>query len=215
MRNLPLIGAFLLIMGVLFSYYGWKEKGLAAASTKEPEEISLKNLIARGPDGNPNIRLKDHVLCDNFVFKERNGVWSSAWVPMVPREDVAPGQMNAGRPAAVQALMFTANARNQADLYQRCGQERVRGLVTNRIVNLGSKERELLQQSYPGTDFDRCLIVQEGREPAGPAKVMAMIGGGIAATLIGLGLVGFGLYRWRVEQAAAPRPRRKRSARDD
>src|SRR5262245_35967076 len=100
MRNPLVIGAFLVIMGALFSFYGFKERGLAAASTKEPEEISLKNLIARGPDGNPNILLKDHVLCDNLVIQERagSGVWTSVWVPIVPREDVAPGQVNGGRP---------------------------------------------------------------------------------------------------------------------
>ncbi|MCI0684516.1 MAG: hypothetical protein L0Y71_20585 [Gemmataceae bacterium] len=214
MKNLLLIGAFLIIMGVLFFIFGWKEQGLAAASSKEPEEIALKNLIARGPDGNPNILLKDHVLCDNFVFKTRNGVWTSAWVPMVPRESVGPGQATGGRPAAVQAIMFSTNARDQADLYNRCGQQRVRCLVTNRITSLGSKERDMLQQSYPGTDFDRCLIVQEGREPAGAAKVFLMIGGGGVATLVGLGMVGFGLYQWRAQQSA-PRKRRRRPRDDD
>jgi hypothetical protein len=111
--------------------------------------------------------------------------------------------------------MFTTKAKNHADLHQRCGQQGVRALVTNRIVSLGREERELLQQQYPGTDFDRCLIVQEGREPASAAKYMAMIVGGIASTLIGLGMVGFGLYRWRAEQTAGSGRKRRRSARDD
>jgi hypothetical protein len=110
MRNFLTLGVFLGVVGVILVVVGLQERNLAAAASQEPEEISLKNLIARGPNGNPNIILKDFALCDNYVFKTRGTQWSSAWVPAVPAEAVPPGQARGGRPAAIQALIFTINA---------------------------------------------------------------------------------------------------------
>ena len=56
-------------------------------------------------------------------------------------------------------------------------------LLTNGLVSLGSEERNLLSTSYPATDFDKCLIIQEGREPAGAGQQILMIGGGILLCL--------------------------------
>jgi hypothetical protein len=191
MRFLFGIGIFLIVIGVILAVVGFQERGLAATASQTPEEISLKDLIARGPDGNPNIILTDFVLCDNYVYETRNGGWQNAWVPAVPKEN--PNQGRGGKPTSVQALIFTINARSEADLYQRCGSPKLRALVTNRIVKLGSQERDLLAKEYPGTDFSKCLIIQEGREPAGTTKLLLMIGGGSLAALLGLGLVGTGL----------------------
>lgn len=208
-----LVGAIMAVVvgGILF-VVGLQERKLAATASQVPEEITLKDLIARGPNGNPNIILKDFVLCENFVYKTRGPVWEAAWVPAIPREAMPPGQKQGGRPAAVQAIIFTINASSEQDLFQRCGQARLPALVTNGLVSLGSQEQALLQQSYPGTDFTRCLIIQEGREPAGVIKQVVMIGGGGLLTLIGLGLGGFMGVQWYLEP---PKPRRKRRSRDD
>jgi hypothetical protein len=80
--------------------------------------------------------------------------------------------------------------------------------VTNKIVSLGGQERTLLEQSYPGTDFSRCLIIQEGREPAGWTKLIIMVGGGSLATLIGLGLLGLAGVSWLRQPAAKTKRRR-------
>jgi hypothetical protein len=79
----------------------------------------------------------------------------------------------------------------------------VRGLMLNRVESLGSQERNLLQESYPNTDFSRCLIIQEDRTPAGPTFLVIMIAGGLLATIVGLGLLALAFYRWRAEEAAA------------
>ncbi len=220
MRNSTFFGIALAVIGIAIAVIGFNEKGLAAAASATPEEISLAKLIARGPDGNPNIILTDYVLCDNFVFQTRNGSWQNAWVPAVPREGQPGGFPNvgippgipgrAGRPAVIQALIFTIKARDENSLFQLCEQPRLPALVTNRIMSLGGEERRLLEQSYPGTDFSRCLIIQQGREPAGATKLIFMIGGGSLAALAGFGLLGFALVRWQRERNTS-----SRRARDD
>jgi hypothetical protein len=87
----------------------------------------------------------------------------------------------------------------------------LQALVTNKIVSLGAEERSLLEQSYPGTDFSRCLIIQEGRQPAGPVKVVLMVGGGGLLGVAGLVVIGFGFVRWRKKQAQGPRRRDDRA----
>jgi len=212
MSKLFWIGGISLIIGGALVFAGCQEKRLAAAASAVPEEISLQALIARGPDGNPNIILKDFVLCENYVFRTKNGIWTGAWVPAVPQQ--APNQFG-GRPAVFQALIFTTNAKNQADLYGLCGQPRLRALMTNRISSLSGDIRSLLTESYPGTDFSRCLILQEGREPAGQTKLALLFGSGLIACLVGLGVGGFGFYLWHKERNAPPPKRRRRRAEDD
>ena len=87
MRKLITFGCFLPVVGICLLVVGFKEKEIAGMASKVPEEISLKNLIARGPDGNPNIILTDFVLCDNYVYKTRGtAFWTNAWIPVVPRQ---------------------------------------------------------------------------------------------------------------------------------
>ena len=113
------------------------------------------------------------------------------------------------QPGNIRALIFTTNSNNERDLYQRCGQPRLRALVTNKIVSLGSKEKNLLEQTYPGTDFSRCLLIQEGREPASATKVLLLVGGGILMGVIGLGILGFEFWRWQATHRPPPRLRKR------
>jgi hypothetical protein len=207
MRNRLIYGAAALVFGIIIAVLGFKEKGLADAASQEPEEISLRDLIARGPDGNPNIILTDFVLCENLVYQSGTGGWQKVWVPIVPREN--PQQVSGGHPGVVQALIFTTNARNDADLIQQCNQPRLKALVTNRIASLSGQERTLLERSHSRTNFNNCLIIQEGREPAGVLKVILLIGGGSLAALIGSGTIGWAVYQW----CQAPQPRKKRKKR--
>jgi hypothetical protein len=228
-RNPIGLGIVMVVVGIILAVFGFIEHRMAAASSKQPEEISLQKLIERGPAGNPNIILTDYELCPNFVYKTKNRVWNAAWVPAVPRNAARQGP--AGRPAVVQALIFTINARDQGSLYQLCQQPRLSALVTNEIMSMGGEEKRLLEESYPGTDFSRCLIIQQGREPAGPVKLLLMVGGGIFLAVSGLGLAVFKLYqlnrdppsntrkqRWlrkAAEEDEDTRPRKRRIVRQD
>jgi len=87
------IGIGLLIVGAILAAVGFQEWSVARTATKQPEEISLKDLIARGAEGNPNIILKDYELCDNFVYETKGGTsWTHVWVPIVPRGTHPAGQ---------------------------------------------------------------------------------------------------------------------------
>src|SRR5262249_18214666 len=64
------------------------EYRLSARSSQEPEEISLRNLINRGPNGNPNIILTDFSIFEDYVYQKKlvSGRWTKVWVPIVPTD---------------------------------------------------------------------------------------------------------------------------------
>jgi hypothetical protein len=215
------LGIISLVLGLGLGYATYVEYNLGAYATKEPEEMRLQDLIARGPGGNPHLLLTDYELCDNLVYESRgaaNSPWTGVWVPIVPRgaADRVPGQRLA--PQQVQAILFTTRASDGADLERRCAGPRLQGLVTNRIMSLGSKERKLLAESYPGTDFSRCIIFQEGRRPSSLTTVFLM-GGGVALCLAaGAGLIAGGAFAngWPGRSTPPPRrPRRRPRDRDE
>ena len=189
------LGIICLVVGCGLGYATYVEYSLGAYATKEPEQIRLQDLIARGPGGNPHVLLTDYELCDNFVYETKGGShWTGVWVPIVPRGAAGPGPGQGLRPQRVQAILFSTRVSNEAELPQRCGGPRLQGLVTNRIMSLGSEERRLLAESYPGTDFSRCLIFQEGRQPSSLTTV-ALLGGGSALCLAaGAGLIAGGVF---------------------
>lgn len=183
-------GIGLVFFGVAFVVAGLREGALASASSAVPEEISLKDLIARGPDGNPNVILTNFVLCDRVVYqkKKREESWEKAWLPVVPRESVPPGADRARQPGTIRAVLMSQHASGEADFYRRCQQPKLRALVTNRTQSLDGKELELLREFY-ATDFSGCLILEEGEAPPGFLKIALMVGGGIAGAAWGLWLL--------------------------
>ncbi|HEX3146666.1 MAG TPA: hypothetical protein VHR66_01105 [Gemmataceae bacterium] len=209
LRIITFVGIFGVFMGGMMVWFGFKEKDIASASTQAPETITLKNLLARGIDGNANIVLTEFVPCDNYVYESKGSVWKSAFVPVVPKDQADPGG-HGGSPSAVKAIIFSTKARNENDLYSRVSQQQLAGLIVNKIRPLESKEKKLLLDSYPQSDFSTCVIIQEGREPASEEKTALMIYGGIAGIVIGLGAFGLALFVWR-RQAAEQVRRAKRS----
>ncbi len=211
MSRLIWLGIVLVFLGSVLAVVGWQERGLAAAASEKPEEISLKDLIARGPEGNPHVILRDFELCNgDYVVEEHYGHWTKIWVPIVPTDPNNPDAEPPEHPTNIRALLFSVNVANEADIANRLDQPRIQALVTNRITSLGSEERRLLESKYPGTDFKSCLIIQEGREPAGLVKLILMIGGGGFLALAGCGLIGILLVRSRRDAARRTSSRRSK-----
>ena len=52
-------------------------------------------------------------------------------------------------------------------------EDSVSGLVVNQISSLDRQERELLQESFPKLDFDKLIILAEGRKPSPPSQLSA------------------------------------------
>ncbi len=206
------VGAVLLILGGVFGFLGFQDWRLSRASSDKPEEITLKALIDRGADGNPNVVVKDfRVLDDLIVYETQRGSpsWTKAWIPAVPAGEAA----GAGRPN-IRALIVSTKAKNKGELDGRCKGPQLRAMVVNRIQSLGRSERKLLEEGYPGTNFDSCLLIHEGREPSGGTWLAVCFG--LAALLIlgGAGVLLLAFVRHNSQPASKPK-KKKRPAEDE
>ena len=190
------IGIILLVVSCILGFTTYKEWRLVRASSGDPEEITLKALIVRGPKGNPNIILTEFYACDNIVYEEarHSKNWAKVWVPIIPPDEAALAEKRGVPSQNIQAIILSTHAKDGQQLEVVLGKPKIRAMVTNEIQSLGSKEKSLLRQTYGGTDMDKWIIIEEGREPAGSNKLFLMGGGsgvlGVAgAVLLLLGLV--------------------------
>jgi hypothetical protein len=182
----------LLVMGGGLVLGGLNELKLVNASSLKPETISLKRLAERGPQGNPNIILTDFRLSKNFVYETRTNWgqkaerWESVRVPIVPRDEGLLGLFGANAAGRdIPAIIFSKHVGSKAEL-AKLAVPQLRGMVINAITWLGADQLKLLQQSYPGIDFERCLIIEERHKPASAELLSFYLGGGGVLALIGV-----------------------------
>jgi hypothetical protein len=60
------------------------------------------------------------------------------------------------------------------------------GLVINQISSLSGEEVQLFQESFPGLNTDKLLLLEADRHPASTAKSVGMISGGSIVALAGV-----------------------------
>jgi hypothetical protein len=201
-------------LGIGLIVWGVVEWRLGAGASATPEPITLKQLIARGPQGNPNILLREYELGDDCVINTRNGAWNGVYVPVFPAGEAnVPGGFR-GQARPVKAVIFSLNVHNDAEIGTVLRKPELHALVTNRIRSLGSEERNLLQQKYGGIDVNTCLIIQEGRTTMGVATLALMFGGGILLLCGAVGVVVAGFYTGGARKRPAF-PRKPRRQDDD
>ena len=82
------------------------------------------------------------------------------------------------KPTSFQAILKCTGVKNLNDLGNLEQRPELQGMVINEIESLGSKEREHLKQNYPNTDFEKCLVIEPARQPAGMGKLAGLLGGG-------------------------------------
>jgi hypothetical protein len=150
--------------------FGVQEYRLSARSSQEPEEVSLRDLIKRGPEGNPNIILKDFSIFEDYVYQKKlvSGRWTKVWVPIVPTDGDEAGT---GRSAAIHAFLFSEDVGSEKEVRQRFDRPKLRGMVDPDAPKPGIVGSVLIRRSYPGTDPSKCIIIVEGKEPAGVLKL--------------------------------------------
>jgi len=162
---------FVTLFGALIcAIFGLEELSLSQRSSREPEEISLIQLIRRGPDGNPNIVLTDFSIFDDYIYRKNlvGGTWTKVWVPILPSVGSTAGDKE---PAAIRAFLYSEDIQNEAQVRQRFDRPKLRGMVNPNATKPGIIGRMLIRKNFPGTAPEKCLIIEEGKEPAGILKL--------------------------------------------
>ena len=172
-----------LIGGAVLGWFAIKEMRLKAGASAAPQEITLKQLIEKGCESNNFIILKEFVYSQDMLYKplrasSPEGAWDSAWTPIhIPGE-------KADKSAKFQAILFWPDVRSKAQYDEFTQQQTLKGMVINAVQSLTTEQKDLLKGTYPETDFEKCLIIEVGREPGGTFKIILFFAGA-AMLLIG------------------------------
>jgi hypothetical protein len=152
-----------------------------------PENITLAQLIARGPDGNAHLRVTDCAFDGRYLSrtsKTRTGVESLMHIWAVAR---VPGEAP-GTP--VRALVKNTQVSSQADADAFLAVRSFEGLVINKIDKPNDEELGLLRNAYPGFDPARVVLIHAYREPPGQLAsfnlLFSLIAGLIAVACVAL-----------------------------
>ncbi len=150
--------------------FGVEEYKLTSRSSHEPEEISLRDLIERGPGGNPNLILKDYSIFEDYVYQKKliSGRWSKVWVPIIPSDG---DEKVLGKPAAIRAFLFSEKIGSDKEVRRQFDRPKLRCMVNPGAPKPGILGGVLITRMYPGTNPSECIIIEEGKEPAGAIKL--------------------------------------------
>jgi hypothetical protein len=180
------VGVGLLVVAVM-------EGRLMGAASATPQTLPLARLAANGPGDNAHVIVTDFLPGDNFVYEYRGSQshWQSVYVPVVPltqEMQARLGPIPMGKrtipPGSIRVIVHSSRVHSQADLPTVFGAPTIQGTVVNSIRSLDNQTQKLLRDSYPGTDFGSCYILQEGRKPSSAAFVILMATLGTLALVI-------------------------------
>lgn len=193
----------LIIGGGILGWMGIQEMRLASGAKATPQDITCDKLASEGCGDNANVHVTDFLVCDAaYVYQEekRGKSWNKVWVPLLPKNEEtkqyfvnaiaaqAKGQQPT-MPRNIRVIVQTSKVKSESDMNHFCDNVELTGTVVNSIASLGSEERKILEESYPGVDFKNVQIIEHDRQPASAEKSFGMIGGG--AVLAGAGVFGF------------------------
>lgn len=191
----------LIIVGVVFTVMGYQEWRLADKARPDKQILTCAQLTEKGFGDNANVTVKDAVVLDTwFVYKGtgQNGPWSTIWVPLVPAEGPYIQELRrlyAGEshlpeklppPKDIRLILKSGHTADKAAMDRLVHERTFDGMIVNEIEKLEGKEKQLLEQGFPGTDFSQCYILEHGRTPASRTMLLVMLGGGLAAAGLGV-----------------------------
>ncbi|MBN1514590.1 MAG: hypothetical protein JXB13_21415 [Phycisphaerae bacterium] len=199
-----------LIVGAVLIFGGVVESLQSSKARQEPQEITCADLTRDGYGDNAHVRLTDFYLCDSTYVVEERIQWEKVWIPAVPRgsrlhealENVRPrgnqiADILPGRD--IRLIVLLKDVRSQKDVERAAARDVIQGMLISPMRGFSKEQRRLLQQSYPGLSFDRCLILVDGRKPATRTKTALLVGAGVTLMLVG----GFLAYRERQQEREA------------
>jgi hypothetical protein len=170
------------------------EGRLMGAAADRPQTLTLAQLAAHGPGDNAHVIVTEFLPGNNIVCEHRTvvglpaGNWTAVYVPVVPLTPDVQTRLAQGQaarpnipPGSIRVIVHSTRVHGEAEMPNVFGKPFIQGTVVNSIRSLPRKTQELLQSAYPGTDFDSCWLLQEGRKPS---SAFFVLGGAVLGMLL-------------------------------
>jgi hypothetical protein len=211
----------LLVIGGILLLAGFKAVRLASIARPAPHPITCADLADHGPGDNAHVEMSDFFLAYlTYVKVQPAGAaeWSAVYVPAVPLQseyhrkvleqidphtNAAVGQPPV--PGSFGVIVRGTRAHSEDDLKAMAGRDTIEGVVVNAFDPLPPEVADTLRKTFPGVDFDKVWVLDEGRTPPTATKGYVMLGVGATLALIALGLAATGaLARGSADQQRSP-----------
>jgi hypothetical protein len=168
------IGVIILLLGVFCAVGAWREWSAYRLGAGEPQEMTLRQLVERGPEGPSHLRLTDFAFIYRpagadklhlaFVAQGKSGAdeWAAVLIPLGPKPEANPGgpKPPAGDPAKV--LLRSTHLLHQSDLDSFIASKPKQFDVVVVPYTLTEKQREALSGEVPNNNFADAIVVEEG-----------------------------------------------------
>jgi hypothetical protein len=164
------------LVGAFGLYMGFQEWRLSRVVQDKPHDMTLAELIEKGPGDNNHIVLSEFTFGDQYVYQKNEKTGSNTgkvWVPIATPKQFGP----------VRALVKADKVYNENDMHQFQKQPKIQGVVVNLIESVEGDERKLLEQAYPGADIPHCTIIEIDRHKSIGSKMS-----------LGFGMGGIGMF---------------------
>lgn len=157
---------FPLMAATACAFFGALETNLAMRSSSEPEKIALRDLIARGPEGNPNIILTDFKILGNFSIEKKaiTRKWTKVWVPVVPADTP-----DSDTQTPIRVVLFSDEIRSEKQVYERFAKPQLAGLIDPESAKPALSAAVFGKRKLP--DLKNCIVIVEGKGSAGLLKL--------------------------------------------
>ncbi len=194
--------------GLVMMFIGYREYSLVSLSMPTAKTISMADLLEDGPGDNIHLHITNMLLWEGaYVYEadSEDGPFTMVWIPAISSDSetgqqvlagIERGASPTGHPPNIQMILRTDSCVDEnavGQLMLQGLQTGIKGMIINEITSLGSDEKKLLSEEYPGVDFEQCYIFEQGREPAGRFKMVALMFGGTLLSLAG-GFLLLGTY---------------------
>jgi len=97
-----------------------------------------------------------------------SGRWTKVWVPIIAKDD---DQAEGDQKAAIHIFLYSESVANEAEARRRFSKPKLRGLIDQQSPKPGIIGSIMIEKRYPGTTPHNCIIIVEGKEPAGLLKL--------------------------------------------
>jgi hypothetical protein len=193
----------------------WEEKRLLDKGTPQPQRITLAELAAKSEVDNVHLTITDFDWGTHYVAEERKGgSLACVWFPLVPpgHNERIPRQSD----NVIRVVVKSTKVRTDAEVQQLASRTELTGIVTNDIASMGANPAEKLYEYYPGANFKKAFVIEEGREFPNAERGNLLLASGVGLAILGVILgVGWILLRWKAAGVPTRRGRRSREGGTD
>jgi hypothetical protein len=175
-----------LMFGPLLGFVGLGQHCLQLLGSVPPQEITLQDLITKGPGDNPHVALTDFQFGGYVVETDsRSHSWSSVCVALFPTDGSDQLLRERSEPQTeIKAILETSAIGNDAALSQFLQQKRVTGLCSDTPSQSFGTMGTKLTEATPGSRLSSAWWIRELREPPSAAMVRVIFLGSAACHVL-------------------------------